>query len=325
MPSISTITPATFDSGRSVTLTGAGFGASQGSVLIGGQAQSVTAWSDTSITFTTARGSQSLGACRVDVVKGGGAAAFFTDGFESGDRSYTENGTLWLAGTNTSVQSGRGNPGYSLQFAFTGTPDADNPANAIAEQRFEFGQLYQALTVEFDLYIPAGTETWGGAAYTHRTATSGGSNNKFYRVWPGNGSEPSPNDTYNEPGKLGLSLLPEGLYSRLYCDWDSVDDGLGQTQRGTPANGFINASDLGTWVSVKVYFYHAQNASERSSIRVWKNGMLVINENAINNYRADQVGGWGARYGYFLGAANTGFLSTTYLQIDNVKWYGGLV
>lgn len=36
MPSISAITPSTFDAGRSVTLTGSGFGASQGQVLIGG-------------------------------------------------------------------------------------------------------------------------------------------------------------------------------------------------------------------------------------------------------------------------------------------------
>jgi hypothetical protein len=70
MPSISAITPSSFDSGRSVTLTGSGFGASQGSVLVAGQAQTVTSWSDTGITFTTVRGSQSLGACRVDVVRG---------------------------------------------------------------------------------------------------------------------------------------------------------------------------------------------------------------------------------------------------------------
>lgn len=325
MPSISAITPATFDAGRSVTLSGSGFGASQGSVLIGGVAQNVNTWSDTSITFTTVRGSQSQGACRVDVVSGVGTAPFFTDGFESGNLAYTQNGASWLVGTNTSVQSGRGNPGFSLQFTFAGTPDASNPTNSIGEQRFELGALYVGLTTEFDLYIPDGTEAWGGAAYTHRTATSGGSNNKFYRVWPGTGSETSPNDTYNEPGKLGLSLLPDGLYSKLYCDWNSVDDGLGQTQRGTPADGFINASDLGTWISVKVYFYHAQNASERSIIRVWKNGSLVINETNINNYRADQVGGWGAWYGYFLGAANTGFLNTTYLQVDNVRWYAGAI
>jgi len=80
MTGISTITPATFDSGRSVTLTGEGFGASQGSVLIGGVAQNVNAWSDTSITFTSVRGSQSMGACRVDVVTGGGSSTTISDG-----------------------------------------------------------------------------------------------------------------------------------------------------------------------------------------------------------------------------------------------------
>lgn len=70
MPSISTLTPATFDSGRSVTLSGSGFGASQGKVLIAGQEQPILFWSDTSITFTTARGSQSLGNCRVDIAAG---------------------------------------------------------------------------------------------------------------------------------------------------------------------------------------------------------------------------------------------------------------
>lgn len=67
MPTISSITPATFDSGRSVTLAGSGFGASAGQVFIGGVEQSVTVWSNTSITFTTSRGSQSMGACLVDV------------------------------------------------------------------------------------------------------------------------------------------------------------------------------------------------------------------------------------------------------------------
>lgn len=71
MASIASISPAAFDDGKPVTLTGSGFGASQGSVLIGGVAQNVNTWSDTSITFTTVRGSQSLGACRVDVVGGG--------------------------------------------------------------------------------------------------------------------------------------------------------------------------------------------------------------------------------------------------------------
>ena len=65
---ISTISPTAFDDGKPVTLTGSGFGASQGSVLIGGVAQSIEFWTDTQIEITTVRGSQSLGACRVDVL-----------------------------------------------------------------------------------------------------------------------------------------------------------------------------------------------------------------------------------------------------------------
>lgn len=80
---ISTISPSTFDDGKSVTLSGTGFGSSQGQVLIGGVAQNVNTWSDDEITFTTVRGAQSLGACRVDVVRGSGGTLVFSDNFDS--------------------------------------------------------------------------------------------------------------------------------------------------------------------------------------------------------------------------------------------------
>jgi len=83
---ISTISPAKFDTGKSVTLSGTGFGSSQGTVTIGGQAQAVTSWSDEEIVFTSARGAQSMGACRVDVVAASGATGtlIFSDAFTSG-------------------------------------------------------------------------------------------------------------------------------------------------------------------------------------------------------------------------------------------------
>lgn len=99
MPSITSITPATFDSGRSVTLAGSGFGASTGSVLIAGQSQTVTSWSDTSITFTTVRGSQSLGACRVDVVGGGGGGGLSGPAIYTRSGSEASNGTIFIAGS----------------------------------------------------------------------------------------------------------------------------------------------------------------------------------------------------------------------------------
>jgi hypothetical protein len=70
---ITSVTPSSFDSGiAGIVIAGSGFGASQGSstVDIGGQAQTVTSWSDTSITFTSARGSNSMGAASLKLTRG---------------------------------------------------------------------------------------------------------------------------------------------------------------------------------------------------------------------------------------------------------------
>lgn len=69
--SITSIVPSQIDTGESVTITGTGFGASQGSstVKIGADTQSVTSWNDTTIVFTAARGSQSMGAATLTVTK----------------------------------------------------------------------------------------------------------------------------------------------------------------------------------------------------------------------------------------------------------------
>lgn len=70
---ITSITPSSFDDGRAgIVIAGSGFGASQGSstLTIGGQAQTVTAWSDTSITFTSVRGSVSPGNATLAITKG---------------------------------------------------------------------------------------------------------------------------------------------------------------------------------------------------------------------------------------------------------------
>lgn len=63
-PSISGTGSATPANGSSLTITGTNFGATQGAggVTIGGVAQAVTSWSDTSITVTVARGTNQYGA-----------------------------------------------------------------------------------------------------------------------------------------------------------------------------------------------------------------------------------------------------------------------
>ena len=70
--SITSVTPSSFDDGHTgIVVAGTGFGSSQGSstLKIGDQAQTVTAWSNTSITFTCVRGANSMGANTITVTK----------------------------------------------------------------------------------------------------------------------------------------------------------------------------------------------------------------------------------------------------------------
>jgi hypothetical protein len=67
MPTITGVSPQAFGDGRSVTVTGSGFGAS-GTVTIGGLTQTVTSWTDTAVVFTAVRGTQSMGPAVLDVV-----------------------------------------------------------------------------------------------------------------------------------------------------------------------------------------------------------------------------------------------------------------
>ena len=68
---ITSITPSQIDSGESFTIAGSGFGATQGLSLvqIGGVTQTPTSWSDSSITCTATRGSQSMGNATLTIYK----------------------------------------------------------------------------------------------------------------------------------------------------------------------------------------------------------------------------------------------------------------
>lgn len=68
---ITSIVPAQIDDGESFTIAGSGFGATQGLSLvqIGGVTQTPTSWSDSSITCTATRGSQSMGNATLTIYK----------------------------------------------------------------------------------------------------------------------------------------------------------------------------------------------------------------------------------------------------------------
>jgi hypothetical protein len=248
-----------------------------------------------------------------------GPIAFFTDGFESGDTTHSENGAFWHtpnsgSDDDVSVVAGRGNPGKALQFTFTAEPDL--ALYGFAEARFNLGADYTELTIAFDLYIPSGAEGWGSAAYAHRDSTSS-DNNKFFRLWPSTGDT----DREEVGASLFLNSVPDG-YSAIRNEWNVPQPAASDmTGRGQAKASFISAADLGTWIAVKLYC-KAATATTNGTLRIYKNGTLLIdNSETVANYSAASPHSW--RYGYLLGFANSGFTDTTMLQIDNVRFCAG--
>lgn len=75
---------------------------------------------------------------------------FFTDNFETGDHSKTENGFIWTGNSVPIAPTPNGTLG--LEFAYG--PD-DLTADAWREQRFHLGSRQGEFWLKYDLYIPA--------------------------------------------------------------------------------------------------------------------------------------------------------------------------
>ena len=249
------------------------------------------------------------------------SSAFFEDGFESGDLSATQNGFQWLGGAFIQVSTNNPKTGsYSLQFNFQ---PADGDGDAIAEQRFDMGALYKEVEIEFDLYIPDGTEPWGSAAYSH--VADSPSNNKFLRLWASDAGNTAPNG-YNSVEKVGASLWADGDGGSTFIfDWNQGGGGVGP--KNTTIPGFISPSDRGTWINVRMYFKHATYYDGSSStagdgrVKLWKNDALLIDD-PMDNFSATGAGDHAWQHGYLLGYQNSAQASELNLHIDNLKFSG---
>ena len=239
------------------------------------------------------------------------AALLFEDDFSSGDLSKTQNGFIWLAPTNTSVVTTNPLSGsYSLMFDFAYLQTA--------EQRFNMGNLYSEITMLFDIYIPDGSEVWGGLIYEHYNSQGGASdNNKWWRLW-------DTNPESGNPEKVGGSTRAADVtgISKLEAEWNK-GDGSGMTGRDSSDN-FINASDRGNWFNFKVYHKAATVADNDGIFKVYKNDNLIINRTDVDNYDAAGDHAW--QFGYLLGSMGGALPDGPdhmYLFIDNFKLYSG--
>lgn len=319
MPSISSIAPATFDAGRSVTLSGSGFGASQGSILIAGQAQTVTSWSDTSITFTTVRGSQSLGACRVDVVGAAGTAPLFEDGFESGNLSTTQSGFAWGDSQRTSIVTMNGAANEQVWPTYVNVNDgrdwtAKTGNNSLrfrypagepwAEQRFSLSTPKTDLWFRFWLRIPTN--------FTH-----GNSNNKLFSLWQ---------DGYEAAGDGGSAFWnfwPAGG-GDSYVTYTYTRGGYTGSISQAGDTSFIDVpSDRGRWMQI---CFRCKVATTKSSddgiLQMWRRWSGETSWTQFHNITNADMGppdagspGW--LNGYVMGWANNGYAELTEFLLDD--------
>jgi len=227
----------------------------------------------------------------------GGSSLLFSDNFESGDLSHTENGVFYTGNANVSVITDPTDGANKVaQFKYAGNVDGD----AWAELRFDLGDQYSVVTLEWDSYIPAN--------YLHRDST-GVDNNKFFRLWP---------TDYGDLQKVGASLRRNAI-SSVGEDYVLTGNSAISTQV-TSAPSFIAASDLGVWRALKVEVV-APTVSVDGSIKFYKDGSLFHSAENIA-YHAGGTAGY--RYGYLWGWANSGFAVDTDILMDNLKFYGSL-
>lgn len=224
----------------------------------------------------------------------GFAAVIFKDDFESGGllTKLTASLTtaLWGDHPQVSVTADRAVSGSRASKFHFGSD------SNWAELRFDLGKVYPEVWLSISMYVPSN--------YVHRVGGDG-PNNKLLRLW---GSD------YNNWEKVGYSTWPDNGLSSAAADWGGGGPGVGP--KGQWAGNFIGSSDLGKWMKIKVQA-KAATSSTPGTLRLWKNGVLVLNDsNALNNYTEGEPHGY--RYGYLLGAANSGFAATTDIYIDDV-------
>lgn len=331
MPAITSITPATFDAGRSVTLSGSGFGTTQGSVLIGGVSQNVTNWAadGTSITFTTVRGSQSLGACRVDVVGGNstGATAFFTDGFESANLSSVGGGFSWDTPNRTSVVTGVAGQNAQLfpSYVFVGDSrdwSAKVGSNALrfryvanepmTEQRFFLTGGQTDLYFQYWLRVPVN--------FTHNAGVGGNaSNNKFFVLWQ---------DGYEAAGdgaSVFWNLWDNGASGSDLAFSYSVGGFAGSGGIQQITSFIATPSDRGRWMKIIVRCRVATTRSSNDGVmQLWRRWDGDANFTQIHtatnlNLMPPTTGASGWRNGYLMGYANAPYTTDTEFLLDDFQ------
>jgi hypothetical protein len=237
---------------------------------------------------------------------GGDGTPIFSDDFESGDRTHTENGMKWSGakGGNGGVSMpggfGRNESQYSLRFRYGAT---DSGTDSFAEQSFR-GLDTSEMWVEYWLFIPAN--------FKHRHDLPG--NNKLMQL----------NYTGSKSQILTLEYQRQSDTSssmRRFLSTSKHLDGTKNwptTDRNTPdfigPNGHIKP---GQWSQIRVHYKASSGADIYDGrAEIFVNGTLVhgLDWAFWDPTYKGQING-----GYLMGWANSGFDEQTEFFIDDFK------
>jgi hypothetical protein len=268
-----------------------------------------------------------------------GASPFFEDSFAGGATNPSGGFTYSnsLGGLEYSAIVAVGDSGAQVKGGYTHSLRTRYLAQAIGLQggngqvNFTLGRECDSLWLEWEVYVPSN--------YTHRNNyTPAGppvdpltDNNKFIHLWGNSYSSGyhQPNVELNNNG-VTLDNPSDGKSYVLAKMRYSADQGSGfaglnmEIDSGNPV--LVGASSPmvpGTWNTVRYYTKKETTLGAADGVwKLWVNGSVVLNLTGLKMGASDPAKyATGCEYGYFLGAANSGFTEQTDFFTQWVKFY----
>ncbi len=243
------------------------------------------------------------------------AVELFHDDFESGSdlfnplpSGYGWNGAWSDPGDAIGVSTGVAHSGTrSVKFTFGGGADSDD---ARSELRYILGQNMTEVYMQWYQYYPSGNENPSvGPKWVHRTAPTGGNNNKFYKLWD--------DDYQHYKVATGVSTHPgANLHDKYFVEYGSNLLGF-VGEWGGHGDYTVDDSYLGRWTKIQIHTRCATAANNDGVIEMWIDDVRVMGDTTLDLYPIDGIGNY-LRNGYLMGWSNSGFAQTTHTYIDDV-------
>lgn len=252
-----------------------------------------------------------------DLLAGSGLATmYFSDSFESGDKSHSDNGIVWDLGGNGEICADIANTGtHSMRFFFPATAPGED---CDAEQRMNLGPNYLTeVYFRWYQYFPAGTEPFcpGGPCnkWLHRVqgGSLGSDNNKWFMMWA---------DDYTGTGRVnvGWHFWPTGDGSSSVTPGAVQQCGDLFIHDWEGCKWVLDDAFKGRWFCVEMHFrINTSESSPNGQQRMWIDGQLYYDSGAGQPWPLPMCADNWFHTLYLMGWANSGFDLDSYTYIDD--------